>query len=89
MWDDLCDEFLQLDVVREQDKAFKFDIVDALQLVLKISKRTSFQTLNDIVMWVRDKLRESDRSFAEHALREPAFLNNTATFHRLWAYTPS
>ena len=76
VWDDLCDEFLQLDIVREQDKSFKFDIVDAMQLILKISKRTSFSTLNDIVIWVRDRLRESDRSFAEHALREPAFLDN-------------
>jgi hypothetical protein len=80
VWDDLCDQFLQLDVVREQDKAFKFDIVDALQLVLKISKRTSFQTLDDIVVWVHNKLRESDRSLAEHALQEPAFLDNSARF---------
>jgi UDP-2,3-diacylglucosamine pyrophosphatase LpxH len=80
VWDDLCDEFLQLDVVREQDKAFKFDIVDAMQLILKISKRTSFETLNDIVIWVRNRLRESGRSLAEHALREPAFLNDSARF---------
>jgi len=80
VWDDLCDEFLQLDVVREEDKAFKFDMVDALQLAIKISKRTSFDTLNDIVVWVRDRMWESDHSFAEHALREPAFLNNTAKY---------
>jgi len=80
VWDDICDEFLQLDVVREEDKAFKFDIVDALQLILKISKRTSFETLNDIVVWVRDRLRENAHSFAEHALHEPAFLNNSARF---------
>ena len=80
VWDDLCDQFLQLDAVREQDKAFKFDIVDALQLVLKISKRASFQTLDDIVVWVHNKLRESDRSLAEHALQEPAFLDNSARF---------
>lgn len=80
VWDDLCDEFLQLDVVREEDKAFKFDMVDALQLAIKISRQTSFNTINDIVMWVRDKLWESDRSFAEHALREPAFLKNTAKY---------
>src|SRR6266498_72271 len=80
VWDDICDEFLQLDVVREEDKAFKFDIVDALQLILKISKRTSFETLNDIVVWVRDRLREKELSFAEHALHEPAFLNNSARF---------
>jgi hypothetical protein len=80
VWDDLCDQFLQLDVVREEDKAFQFDIVDAMELIVKISKRTSFETVNDIVLWVRDRLRADDRSFAEHALQEPAFLNNTARF---------
>jgi len=80
VWDNLGEEFLQLDVVREEDKAFKFDMVDALQLAIKISKRTSFDTINDIVVWVRDRMWESDRSFAEHALREPAFLKNTARF---------
>ncbi|HLF73315.1 MAG TPA: hypothetical protein VI524_03125 [Anaerolineales bacterium] len=80
VWDDLCDEFIQLEVVRAQDRAFKFDIVDAMQLILKISRRTSFETVNDIVIWVRDRLRESDRSLKEHALHEPAFLNNSAHF---------
>lgn len=80
VWDDICDDFLQLDVVREQDKAFQFDIVDALQLVIKISKRTSFETLNDIVLWVHNRLRENGQSLAEHALQEPAFLNDTARF---------
>lgn len=80
VWDDLCDEFLQLDVVREQDKAFKFDIVDALQLVIKVSKRTSFETLNDIVLWVHNRLRENGHSLAEHALQEPAFLDGSARF---------
>ena len=80
VWDDLCDEFLQLDVVREQDKAFKFDIVDALQLVIKVSKRTSFETLNDIALWIHNRLRENGRSLAEHALQEPAFLDDSARF---------
>ncbi|HSL46201.1 MAG TPA: hypothetical protein VK897_22390 [Anaerolineales bacterium] len=80
VWDDLCDQFLQLDVVREEDKAFKFDMVDAMQVLLKISKRASFDTLNDIVIWVHDRLRENERSLAEHALHEPVFLNNTARF---------
>jgi UDP-2,3-diacylglucosamine pyrophosphatase LpxH len=80
VWDDLCDEFLELPAVREQDKAFKFDMVDAMQLVIKISKRTSFQNINDIVVWVRDRMSENERSFAEHALNEPAFLNDTAKY---------
>ena len=80
VWDDLCDQFLELEAVRAEDKAFKFDIVDAMQVLLKISKRTSFDTLNDIVVWVRDRLHENERSLAEHALQEPAFLDNTARF---------
>lgn len=80
VWDDLCDQFLELEVVRAEDKAFKFDIVDAMQILLKISKRASFETLNDIVVWVRDRLNEDERSLAEHALHEPAFLDNTARF---------
>lgn len=80
VWDELCDQFLELDFVREQDKAFRFDMVDALQLLLKISKRASFDTVNDIVIWIRDRLRENERSLAENALQEPAFLNNSARF---------
>lgn len=80
VWDDLCDQFLQLPFVREQDKAFKFDIVDALEIAIKISRRTSFQTINDVVMWARDRMGESERSFAEHALTEPEFLNDNARF---------
>lgn len=80
VWDDLCDQFLQMDVVREQDKAFRFDLVDALQILLKISQRTSFDTLNDIVIWIRDRLREDEHSLSEHALQEPAFLNDSARF---------
>lgn len=80
VWDDLCDQFLQLDVVREQDRAFKLDLVDGLELVLKISKRASFETLNDLVVWVHEKLHGSAHSLAQNALQEPAFLNNAARF---------
>ena len=80
VWDDLCDQFLQLNFVRELDKAFKLDIVDLLELVLKISKRTSFQTLDDLVIWIHKKLHDEERSLAENALKEPAFLDNSARF---------
>jgi len=80
VWDEICDEFLENPYVREQDKAFKFDMVDAMELVIKISQRTSFETLNDIVIWIRDKMSEKELSFAEHALNEPAFLDDSAKF---------
>lgn len=80
VWDDLCDQFLQLDFVRELDKSFQFDVVDALEMVLKISKRASFETLDELVLWVHSKMNESNRSLAEIALQEPAFLNHSARF---------
>lgn len=80
IWNDLCDEFLALPYVREQDKAFQFDAVDAIQLITKISKHASFQTMNEIVLWVRSKLSEKQRSFAEHALNEPALLEDKVKY---------
>ena len=80
VWDDICDEFLQNDYVREADKAFKLDIVDAMELIVKISKRTSFKTINEVVIWIHDRLREGEKSFAQHALREPKFLDDSARY---------
>jgi hypothetical protein len=80
VWDDICDEFLQIDFVREADKAFKLDIVDAMELIVKISKRASFNTINEVVSWLHDILGGGEQSFASHALREPAFLNDSARY---------
>jgi len=80
VWDDICDEFLQINFVREADKAFQFDIVDAMELIVKISRRASFNTINELVIWINDKLGGGEQSFANHALREPAFLNDTARY---------
>jgi UDP-2,3-diacylglucosamine pyrophosphatase LpxH len=50
-----------------------------MQLVVKISKRTSLNTINDLIIWVRDKWG-GELSFVNHALREPALLNNKARY---------
>jgi UDP-2,3-diacylglucosamine pyrophosphatase LpxH len=80
VWDDLCDEFLQLPIVRQADKAFKLDIVDALEVVVKISRRASFNNINDLVNWIREKIWRDSLSFADHALEEPAFLDGSARY---------
>jgi hypothetical protein len=80
VWDNVCDEFLQLPVVRAQDKPFVLDTVDAMEIAIKIAKGTSFETLNDLVYWIRNKVSNGERSFAEHALEEPAFINKTAKY---------
>ena len=80
IWDRLADEFIQLDFVRQADKSFRFDVVDAMELIVKLSGRASFSTINDIVVWVRDRMWDVENSFASHALKEPAFLNNRARY---------
>jgi hypothetical protein len=80
IWDDLGQEFLNNDFVRQTDKAFQFDMVDALELVLHISKRTSFKTINDIVVWVRQKMWGGQISFTKYALEEPAFQKSAARY---------
>ncbi|MDP1715194.1 MAG: hypothetical protein Q8L41_10675 [Anaerolineales bacterium] len=86
VWDEIADEFLQLDFVREADKAFHFDVVDAMQLIIKISGRASFSTISDVAIWVRNKMLGGKRSFASHALQEPAFLNGKAR-HIIYGHT--
>ena len=80
IWDNVTDEFLDVPFVREADRAFQFDMVDALQLIVKISKQASFQTINDVVMWIREKMWEDGFSYTDHALKEPAFLNKSARY---------
>jgi len=80
VWDNLCDEFLELPIVRQADKAFKLDIVDALELVVKISRRVTFNNINDLVIWIREKIWRDQLSFSDHALKEPAFLDGSARY---------
>ncbi|HEY3312351.1 MAG TPA: hypothetical protein VGK00_11990 [Anaerolineales bacterium] len=79
IWDRVTDEFLEVSFIREADRAFRFDLVDALELVVKLSKKTSFQTINDLVIWMREKMWEGG-SFTSQALREPAFLDGSAHY---------
>ena len=80
VWDDIGREFLNLDIVRAADERFKFDAVDALQLLITLTRRTSFKTIDDIVYWAREKLWTGNITFSEYALKESAFLNRTAQF---------
>ena len=80
VWDDIAGEFLQLDIIRQADKALQFDMVDAMKLLIKFSGRASFSTINDVVIWVREKMWGGEHSFLNSALREPAFLNGTVKY---------
>jgi UDP-2,3-diacylglucosamine pyrophosphatase LpxH len=80
VWDDLTDKFLNLEFVRNKDK-WGIDIVDKMQAVIKLSKAISATQLDDLVYLVQSKNAAShDRSFAQFALKEPAFLDNSARY---------
>jgi UDP-2,3-diacylglucosamine pyrophosphatase LpxH len=80
IWDDVCDEFLQNDFVRSRDKFLFPDMVDVLQTAVKIQKIVDFQTINEFVIWLREKISSDGKSFVEHALQEEAFKNNSARY---------
>jgi len=81
VWDKLAEEYLELDIVRRADKAFKFDIVDKMQAAIKISELVSFETIEKLTLRLQSGKRSSvDFSFAKHALKEPAFLDHSARY---------
>lgn len=81
VWDDLADQFLDLDFVRAMDKSFEIDIVDKLQLAIKISTLVSFETVESLTLRLQGRRGGGkDRSFADRALQEPAFLDRSARF---------
>jgi len=80
IWDELGEEFLSLEVARNLNKKFKLDYVDKLQVALQISKHTSVKTLNDLALWIQEEIWGGEISYAKKALKEPAFLENKASY---------
>jgi hypothetical protein len=80
VWDEVCNEFLALPFVQENNTPFKLDWVDVLKLVIRITDLFSFETIDDVIYWARKKFNPTEKSFASHALKEKAFLNHTAQF---------
>ncbi|HEX2990171.1 MAG TPA: hypothetical protein VHO49_05795 [Anaerolineales bacterium] len=81
IWDELAENFLDLDFVRQADKSFEFDLVDTMQLVIKVSRVVSMETIDSLVFRLQDRKRTgANRSFAKHAMLEPAFLENKARY---------
>lgn len=80
LWDEMCNEFLALPFVQTYDKPFKLDMVDGLELAIRLTNQVSFQTIDDLVVWIREKFSSQETTFARHALKEEAFLHRTAQF---------
>jgi len=80
LWDEMSNEFLKLEFVQEGNIPFKLDAVDGLEMVIRLTDRVSFKTIDSLVVWIRKKFGSDEITFARYALKEEAFLVRKAQF---------
>jgi UDP-2,3-diacylglucosamine pyrophosphatase LpxH len=81
VWNELVAEFLKLDFVRHMDHRWNpFESVDELELILKLTRWTSLEQFNKVILLVKKKLFEGDTSFYKYAMKEKAFTSRQADF---------
>jgi len=79
-WNEVVERFLHLDEVRQQFLALDTGELQALRLLLMVSKSASVAAISDISAWLADRYGESGRSLVQHARREQDILENRARF---------
>ena len=81
IWNDLVADFLNLDFVRHQDSRWNpFESVDKLELVLKLTRWTSIENFNRVILLLKKKLYDNEWSLIQNALMEKAFTSRQADF---------
>ncbi len=80
IWDQLGQEFLTLDAVRERNKRLRFDYYDVLFWAFKLSKWVSFDQINRLTSWMRRLTSGNGYSMAKRALAEQAFIDESASY---------
>ncbi len=80
IWDDLVDEFLKLRFVKERDSWFPFDLVDKLEVGLKLSKAAFSRAGSELFSWINETFGGKDEPFFRHALTEAAFRSQRARY---------
>ena len=80
IWNDVIDEFLKLDAVRDRTRGLGGGELHALRLLLMLSQRTSLQTIRDVVGWLQKNGWGSELSIARFAHREKDIMENQANY---------
>jgi UDP-2,3-diacylglucosamine pyrophosphatase LpxH len=80
LWNKICDDFLSIAFVRSYSKRFQINTIDGIKLLIKITDKISFNTLDEIVSWIRKRFGFENRTFTKYALQEKAFLEQKADF---------
>lgn len=79
IWNNLADDFLKLDFVRKRDKWWNpLDVVDKLELGLKITSKVSFDKIADVIEWFAKKRSGEGETYHSHSLEEQAFIDKKA-----------
>lgn len=80
-WNGLVTEFLELNFVRSLNNKWNpFESVDKLALMLKLTRWTSIENFNKVILLIKKKLFEDDTSLIKHAFKEQAFTSHQADF---------
>ena len=80
IWDEITDEMLESDFVRQQDTLSPIDVVDILEMSMKFTRLLSFDSITDLVTWITNKLWGGEISFSKNAVQEKAFKKRTANY---------
>lgn len=77
VWNELVDDFLEIEFVRRHDRPWRMDIVDALEIGLGISR---YLSLKDIVNLPLRRFHMGDDDYVNRAFQEDYVKRNEAEF---------
>ena len=86
IWDQLADELLSLDFVRQRDALSPLGLVDGLERALKFSKRLPVGWATSTARWLNRLRGSPSESYYPHALAEPDFRSRRAR-HLVYGHT--
>ena len=86
IWDQMADDFLSLNLVRQRDTWSPLDLVDGLERALKFTKRLSLGWASAVSTWLADWRGGQGDSYWRHALSEQDFRNRRAK-HIIYGHT--
>ncbi|MHC4443375.1 MAG: metallophosphoesterase family protein [Planctomycetota bacterium] len=81
IWDELADQFLKIQFVKDHDTWYQFDdLVDKLRLALLFSRGASMSTLSRFMTWLNKLGQGKKKSDYKNAFSEPDFKNRSSRY---------
>jgi UDP-2,3-diacylglucosamine pyrophosphatase LpxH len=86
LWDNLVDDLLELEIIRQRSRWTPADVIDGLAGALMFSKRDSSHWMQRTLRWQETLRGASSQSYVAHALAE-ADLRNRRARHIVYGHT--